>query len=50
MTGPHMGAPVTRETGGAVRHFIRAVGKTADMHRVSGRAERRARAHRGWAR
>ena len=31
---------------GAVRHFGRAVGKTARMHRVSGRAEWRARAQR----
>ena len=31
---------------GAVRHFGRAVGETALMHRVSGRAERRARAQR----
>jgi len=31
---------------GAVRHFGRAVGETAHMHRVSDRAERRARAQR----
>ncbi len=50
MTGRRMGAPVTRGTAGAVRHFVRAVGKTARMHRVSDRAERRARAQRVWAR
>jgi hypothetical protein len=32
----------------AVRHFARAVGETAGMHRVSDRAERRARAQREW--
>jgi hypothetical protein len=30
-------------TGAAVRHFGRAVGETEDMHRVSDRAEWRAR-------
>jgi hypothetical protein len=33
----------------AVRHFGRAVGETAGVHRVSDRAERRARAQREWA-
>jgi hypothetical protein len=34
---------------GAVRHFGRAVGETGSMHRVSDRAERRARAQGEWA-
>jgi hypothetical protein len=34
---------------GAVRHFGRAVGETDSMHRVSDRAERRARAQGEWA-
>jgi hypothetical protein len=34
---------------GAVRHFGGAVGETDSMHRVSDRAERRARAQREWA-
>jgi hypothetical protein len=34
---------------GAVRHFGGAVGETDGMHRVSDRAERRARAQREWA-
>jgi hypothetical protein len=34
---------------GAVRHFGRAVGETGSVHRVSDRAERRARAQREWA-
>jgi hypothetical protein len=34
---------------GAVRHFGGAVGETDCMHRVSDRAERRARAQREWA-
>jgi hypothetical protein len=33
----------------AVRHFGRAVGETYSMHRVSDRAERRARAQGEWA-
>ncbi len=33
----------------AVRHFGGAVGETDGMHRVSDRAERRARAHQGRA-
>jgi hypothetical protein len=33
----------------AVRHFGGAVGETDGMHRVSDRAERRARAHLGRA-
>jgi hypothetical protein len=34
---------------GAVRHFGRAVGETEHMHRLSDRAERRARAQGEWA-
>jgi hypothetical protein len=34
---------------GVVRHFGGAVGETLCMHRVSDRAERRARAQREWA-
>jgi hypothetical protein len=33
----------------AVRHFGRGVGETEHMHRVSDRAERRARAQGEWA-
>jgi hypothetical protein len=33
----------------AVRHLARAVGETVGMHRVSDRAERRARAQGEWA-
>jgi hypothetical protein len=33
----------------AVRHFSCAVGETGPVHRVSDRAERRARAQREWA-
>jgi len=40
---------VTVRTPVAVRHFGGAVGETASMHRVSDRAERRARAQREWA-
>jgi hypothetical protein len=43
-----IGAPRRRDRN-AVRHFGRAVGETAHMHRVSDRAERRARAQREWA-
>jgi hypothetical protein len=41
---------VTDRARGAVRHFIGPVGKTVRMHRVSDRAEWRARAPRGRAR
>jgi hypothetical protein len=37
-----------RPSGDAVRHFGRAVGETEQMHRVSDRAVRRARAQEEW--
>ena len=43
MTRPRVGARVGLVTDPAVRHFGRAVRETEDMHRVSHRAERRAR-------
>jgi hypothetical protein len=49
MTVSPLAAPARGTNDGAVRHFCRAVGETADMHRVSDRAERRARAPREWA-
>ncbi len=49
MTGSRGDARVRGWARDAVRHFGRAVGKTGDMHRVSDRAERRARAQREWA-
>jgi hypothetical protein len=42
-------ARVDGRAAGAVRHFEGAVGETDSMHRVSDRAERRARAQREWA-
>jgi len=49
MTGSRVDAHVRGRTRGAVRHFGSAVGETGPMHRVSDRAERRARAQKEWA-
>jgi hypothetical protein len=49
MTAPRVDGAHRGRDRGAVRHFGRAVGETAGMHRVSDRAERRARAQREWA-
>jgi hypothetical protein len=43
VTRPHVSPRVGRATGGAVRHFGRAVRETDGMHRGSDRAEWRAR-------
>ena len=54
MSAPLVSVPVTfaatnaRRSRDAVRHFGRAVGGTNDMHRVSDRAVRRARAQEEW--
>jgi hypothetical protein len=49
MSAPRAGAARRGRGRSAVRHFGRAVGETAPMHRVSDRAERRARAQKEWA-
>jgi hypothetical protein len=49
MTARSVDARVGVRAPGAVRHFGGAVGETERMHRVSDRAERRARAQREWA-
>jgi hypothetical protein len=41
-------AEAARQAGAAVRHSAGAVGETVLMHRVSDRAERRARAQGEW--
>jgi hypothetical protein len=49
VTGSALDTRAPEPNRAAVRHFGRAVGETARMHRVSDRAERRARAQREWA-
>jgi hypothetical protein len=49
MSGSRAGARVMGPGPGAVRHFGRAVGETACMHRVSDRSAWRARVQKEWA-